>query len=710
MRHPTARSRALLALPAAALLAVATAILPAAVPLGSLSAFAIPVARAATGLVVTSDTRYVVDPAGGVVGATVNLVAHNNTPDGVGAGGGTIQYFFSTMQVGVQPEATNLVARQDGVRVTLQVAARDGYRLVTIPLRNDIFLGQTAAVRLTFDLPAGAPRSRSDVRVGPAFASFLAWSFGDTGMVRIDVPSTFATDVSGADMTRASADGTDTFTASTTDALNWYAWVDARNDAGLTQERLAIPGGEQIDVRGWPEDTTWRKTVSSLLTRGVPGLVELIGLPWPVTGPLNVLEIHTPLLEGYAGFYNSARSEITVSEDLDPLTIVHEASHAWFNSNLFDERWINEGLADEYGTQVLRSLGDQSPGPDPVSRADPSAFPLEAWPPPAAIRDDVSEAKERYGYTAAWTVMHQIVTSAGTDGMRKVFEAAHAGTTAYVGAGSPEHAALPNDWRRLLDLTEELAGATGVSDVLATWALTPADAAGLGARASARAAYGALLTESGGRAAPWAVREPLDGWTFDVAATRIATAGRLVARLNAIAALASSAGLAEPPGIEGGYRDATDQAALDADEPMLATAEASLDGLVAATRAAAAPRDWLVTVGLLGSDPEADVASARSAWSGGDWNGADTAAAAAAATLGGADGAGRQRVAMGGGAAAGLVLLLLVVRLRRRRRRGPEWPDRYATLPASVPPEWAAGLPDEPPTSVSDAEQGADRS
>ena len=66
-----------------------------------------------------------------------------------------------------------------------------------------------------------------------------------------------------------------------------------------------------IIVRGWPEDATWRREVGDVLTRGVPALVSLIGLPWPVAGPLSVVEVHTPLLEGYAGFYNPARSEIT---------------------------------------------------------------------------------------------------------------------------------------------------------------------------------------------------------------------------------------------------------------------------------------------------------------------------------------------------------------------------------------------------------------
>ena len=153
----------------------------------------------------------------------------------------------------------------------------------------------------------------------------------------------------------AGDDGGQVFTASTDDAIGWYAWVNARNDDGLTRERLDLPDGERIVVRGWPEDPRWRRRVSVILADSVPNLVGRIGLPWPVDGPLNVLEVHTPLLEGYAGFYDPKRDEITISENLDDVTIIHEASHAWFNDSLFTDRWINEGLAEEYASRVLAS-------------------------------------------------------------------------------------------------------------------------------------------------------------------------------------------------------------------------------------------------------------------------------------------------------------------------------------------------------------------
>ena len=68
------------------------------------------------------------------------------------------------------------------------MARRKGYRLATILFRQNLYYGQTARVRLTFDLPGGEPRSASDIRVGSAFATFTAWAFGDRGSVRVEVP------------------------------------------------------------------------------------------------------------------------------------------------------------------------------------------------------------------------------------------------------------------------------------------------------------------------------------------------------------------------------------------------------------------------------------------------------------------------------------------------------------------------------------------
>ena len=135
------------------------------------------------------------------------------------------------------------------------------------------------------------------------------------------------------------------------DTASWYATVDADRPNALGLHFLTIPTGEAVVVQAWPEDGPWAARVSDRLERGLPVLDKLIGLPWPVVGELLVTEVHTPLLEGYAGIYHPDTGGIEVSEELDDVTILHETSHAWFDGALFDgpldQRGPRRHLRDE---------------------------------------------------------------------------------------------------------------------------------------------------------------------------------------------------------------------------------------------------------------------------------------------------------------------------------------------------------------------------
>ena len=661
------------------LLAIGVAIVPPAVGPGApaglrpiLAALDAPPALAADDLGITTATRYVVVPSKGVVRAIVDVTATNAKAD-TSVGGATTRYYYDGVNLGVQPEARNVRATQDGSPIRVAVANRDGYRLVSAFFRSSLFFGQQASVRLRFDLPAGKPRSDSDVRVGPAFASFLAWSFGDSGTVRIDVPKAFAVDVSGSEMARSTADdGTQVFRAETTSPVSWFAWLNARNDDGLTREQVELGNGEMILVRGWPEDARWRRRVRSILADGIPELTRRIGLPWPVSGSLSVLEIHTPLLEGYAGFYDPATDVITISEDLDDTTIVHEASHAWFNQRLFTERWITEGLAETYASEVVDSIGGDGARPRRVDRGSSAAFPLNEWPGPAPIKDDTANAREQFGYDAAHAVIAQIVDAAGVEGMQRVFSGASRGTTAYTGETPPEKTRLPaNDWRRFLDLVEEQAGATGAEALLRTWALTEDEAALLPARDEARDAFEGLEEDADGWAAPVGVRLAMDGWQFEAAESGIAAADAVLERRDSIEALAATEDLDTPDDLETAYEAAPDAAAIRDVGSAAARAEAALRTIAAAGLTAAAPRDWLTELGLSGKTPDADLEQARTAWESARYDDAASLASFAAATISVAPDAGRGRALVIGGIVGLVVILLIATFVAWRGRRRP---------------------------------------
>ena len=671
-----------------------------------------PVVRAADDIEITTAARYVVDPAAAVVRVTVDVTAVNRKPDATG-GGTVTRYFYDGVNLGVQDEATGFAATRDGAPLRVTSSARDGYRLVTVLFGTALYYQQTAKITLRFTLPAAEPRSESDTRVGRAFATFLAWAFGDTGTVRVEVPAGFVVDASGSTLERRTAsDGGTLLSGSAERPLDWYAWINARDDTALATEQVDLVGGDRVLVRGWPEDPVWRSRVADRLRAAVPELVARIGLPWPVDGPLTVIEMHTPLLEGYAGFYDVAADEITISEDLDDETIVHEASHAWFNAALFTDRWVNEGLADEYAARVLASLGGSAGKPAAVTPSAAAAFALADWPPPAPIRDDVSDARERYGYAAAWTVMRAVVAEAGEPGMQAVFRAAAAGTTAYpAGAAAPEPATIPGDWRRFLDLVQGVGGADGAASLVATWVAGPDDQAALAARETARTAYASLVADGTGWAAPVLVRMALDGWRFDDAGKAIAAAAAILDQRDAMGNLAASAGLVPPSDLEAVYETAASGSDLAAAAARSEAQVATLEDVLGAGAAVAAPRDLFTSLGLDETAAARDIAAARAGWQAGDLEAAEVAVEAVGAALAAAPDTGRTRVLLGGGGTVGLVIVVGVAALVRRRRRGPdatalttETVDRYATLPASGSPDAVAGAPRGP------HDEGADQS
>jgi hypothetical protein len=640
------------------------------------------VAAASDGLSLTTSTTYTLVPADRVVRAAVDINAANDKPNRV-SGGVTTRYFYDSFRIAVQPEARSIRATAAGAALRVSTLKADGYLRVEVRLRQPIFFHQAARVRVTFDLPGGAPRSKSEIRVGPAFATFVAWAFGDSGSVRIVVPAEFDTGTTGNAMTRAESDGSIVLTADVPDVSRWYVVLNADRPSELTDTDLPLSDGGDLRIRAWPDDPTWGREVTDLLRRGLPELVQLTGLSWPVTDALTVSEVHTPLLEGYAGVFYQGRNRIEISEDLDDLTIVHEASHAWFNGNLFRGRWIVEGLADTYASEALNRIGLTGWRPDAVAPSDKAAVKLNAWVTPGRISDAATDAREQFGYDASWMVVSSIVNDVGIEKMQAVLARADAGEIAYAGAGTPEDVSGPADWRRLLDLLDEVGGSTTADELFRTWVISSSDLGSMDERDAARAAYAGLVREGGDWLPPLFVRQPLSDWTFGVATTRIRAAATLLDARDRIAAEAANLGVTAPTTLRTAYQTAS--TSLDAAAGIADRELAELRALRAAADAVDAPRDALVALGLLGIDPAARLADVRAGFSAGADDTIARAASVADLIAGGAA-SGRQRllvVIVGADALFGLVVIAVVARRRRRPPRTPmAHPRPYATLAA----------------------------
>lgn len=636
----------------------------------------------------TVASTYTLDPGHGAVHVVMDVTATNLKPNRI-SGSIITSYYYNELSFGVQEEAKVIRATSGGGRLTASAAPRDGYQALTVRLPRNLNFRQTQKLRITFDLPGGAPRSKSDIRVGQAFSSFYAWAWGDAGRasVTIAIPAGFEEDVNGSPVTRTSDAKTIRLSAKAiADPDTWFVTVDAERPDSLTTDRIVLDGGARLIVRAWPEDAEWRTKVHDLMEKGLPALQRNIGLDWPVEADLGVYEVHTPLLEGYAGVYYTEADRIEIGEDLDDLTILHEASHAWFNGDLFTGRWISEGFADEYASLVLRELGLGRPAPDPVSPTSPAAVRLIVWQHPGRIDDEKTDDLETYGYNASWTIVRGLVDEIGIAKMRDVFGAADTRKAAYRGAPAPETVPGANDWRRFLDLLEEVGGATKAEALFRRWVTQPGQDAILDERLEARKAYAALLEAGDGWLAPFFVRSKLDAWAFDRAQTAMDEADALLTSREAIEGRATTLGLTPSGKLETAYEVATVDLAgarALADEQL-----ATLDALVASRATLDRERDAFTTIGLIGTEPETEYAAATAAFERDDLAGSAASAAGARAAIEGAPEVGRNRVVTVGVTTGGAFVMgagaFFVVRRRRLKRAAVASAVSsapYATLP-----------------------------
>ena len=398
-------------------------------------------------------------------------------------------------------------------------------------------------------------------------------------------------------------------------------------------------------------------------------------MPWPVSRDLDVSEVTSSEIDGYAGFFDSSDDQITISEDLDDLVIVHEASHAWFDSKLFQGRWISEGLADEYASRVLAAEhpGDIVESPTPVSATDTVAFDLDTWAPPKRV-DATSAAYEQYGYDASWTVIRAIVNDVSEARMRDVFRAAAAETLSYVGAGPAEKAGFVPDWRRFLDLVTDVGGSTKAEGLLEKWVLTPKEDRELTARDAARTRYFALVTAGGGWLPGIVVRQPMSNWRFDDAQTAMAEAERAISARDVLAATTTELGLPMPGELEPAYESAATTADLTALDARIADWTAAAAAIRTTGQELAQERPPLVALGLFDTNPRSGYDAAVAAFAAGDDKAVLAGTASTIAALDAAEAIGQGR-ATTAGLVAGIVFLLLVllviVLVRRRRHRRP---------------------------------------
>ena len=609
------------------------------------------------GLDITSDTRYEILVSEGLLRVEAQFDLKNtlkNKDDGFYV----TRYYYQTFTVPVPETAVNLVATSGNSQLTVDVREpEDGsFNMADIRLRRYIYSGQTQTIKFSYDLPNEPVRSDQFVRVNSAFSSFGMWGVGDPDQVtiRLSIPEGFSIETVGDEMSyTVTADGPMWVADDIADPDDWYVWVAARDDSGLTATQITVDGRSAL-IRAWPDDPEWEQFAKDQFRTRLPVMEDLIGVPWPVAGELEIIETVTPSLYGAAGWFLTDHDVIEISEDLDEQVMLHELAHAWFSRDTFEHRWLSEGLAEELSYRTLEADGEgRSGGNAPDSS---QAFPLNTWKQYTSGQVIDSGGRETYGYDASGYVLRRITLEIGMDGLKRVLQAADSGEMVYSGATdseSPRFDWEQTDWKRFLDLAEELGDSDRISAIFDKYVATRSEQPLLEQRKGARLAYAELLDHGDSWAAPISVRLAMEEWNFARAGDLMADAETVLELRDRITREAIHQGVQPHTSLQDDYESAFHEVhwVIGKGEAQLAAVEAVTD----ATNAVTAGRSIWASIGLWGANLDADLDQVRATFEGGDTDATMFQAVEVIAEVDAGTGVGMKRAGIG---ASSLILTL----------------------------------------------------
>ncbi len=627
-------------------------------------------------LTLVTDARYDVVAEERRVHVTVRITATNHLRDTA-----TRRFYFDRAFLAVLPGTSGFRITGDaGTPKVVVNAEREDHTLLRIDFGARLASGKSTGFVLQFDLvdPGGA--GNRDVRIGTTVVSFPIWAFGTDATpgsrVSVALPAEYNVEFLAGELPEPDVVGDLAVYASgpLAEPLTFFAYLVGDRPGTYVDTDLVVPlpdGSATFLVQSWADDAEWGDRVSDLFRRGLPVLGREIGLSWPEADATVVREALARSTGGYAGLFDPSEGRIDVAYYAGPDVVLHEAAHGWFNGRLLADRWANEAFASYYGIGAATELGVDGNAPELTEELAAARIPLNAWGPVGSEEEDA----ESYGYAASLTVARIIAERAGDDRLREVWAKASGRIGAYQPIGGDANAPATNaeegvdgppDWRGLLDLLEDTTG-TSFVDVWRNWVVRPTDRLLLDERDPTRTRYFVVVDAADEWRLPRAVRDAMRAWRFETANGLLDDALEALDLRLAIAREADRLGLTPP----GTLRDLFESG--DGFDAAIAEGTAQLEVLevLAAAGDARLPTPTIIeTLGLIGTEPDLDMAAARDAYEAGDLEEAVTRAAAAHLAWATAEDVGRGRaLSLVLLALAAAILLVLVVRRGTSRRR-----------------------------------------
>jgi hypothetical protein len=629
-----------------------------------------PVEAAQSGLSFVSTGTWIPDPAAGLVQVILRVTVTSHTVDS-----GSRLYYFAGLQLNLPPSSAAFAAT-DGTGESLQVSVKASTPygvVVSVAFSQRLYSGQQGSFELDFDVVDSGGSTDRDLHIGQDIVSFPVSAFGSPGApgssATVIFPVGFTAQEQFGDLTSTTDSLGETVFASGSvpDATAVNAWFTASKSvpAGDFRVRYVTVGPLQVTLRYWSDDPGWADQIARVLQSGYPILREQIGLGDPTATSLTVEEATTQGIGGFSGEYDQSNGLVQVSYFADPMVILHEVAHMWFNADLASDRWIDEAFASFYAEQAVLQLGLADHAPVLSDALLGAAIPLNAW----TGAEDPGSATEAYLYAGSLEAAREIAKVAGLDGLRQVWVQARAGQAAYArpnASASESAAGGVMDWRRFLDYLEQTTGKSYTA-IWRQWVLTSTQTSLLDQRGTALSDYQDTQALASDWDLPPDVRQALGSWQFDQAQAMLRQVREILGLRQEIATAAPIEGTTPPATLRTTFETVgTSAAATEAVRELSVLSE-----LAAARQAQADNVGAARAVGLLGTDPDADLAAARKAFAEGDNDRAASLADSARSAWAGAAGAGQIRI-LGTAAGSAGVLLLLALYIWTRPRRRPE--------------------------------------
>ena len=375
--------------------------------------------------------------------------------------------------------------------------------------------GQSARLKVTYQLPAARAGSGNDTRISPAYAHFC-WHGQPTGSGTIAaiLPPGYEPTTQHASVRIAQSRKRVKVTpARKIRPGKFYACTDSLDADEVLETSTTSPSGQVVTVQGWPDDPSWTSTVTEAVETTLPVLERLVGTPIPADD-LTIVEVASQALDGYAGDFSDISGNVRVGEEADdPIVITHELAHAWFNRRTLGEKWMLEGAAE----WVARKANGDSCNVRSRPVGDEEVPTLRKWRQLGPEPTDAERAFVSAQYFTACELYERMADLSGDENVPAVLAALLERTPKY-GGSSPKRAPKP-DWREWLDAVEEVGMAANgslpntdmVDQLIEAGVARPRDFSG---RLEARTEYHQFLRGQHGAAMPLVVRDLMDEWSF----------------------------------------------------------------------------------------------------------------------------------------------------------------------------------------------------